>query len=423
MNDTPLNIAVIGTGVAGLTAAYILQRQHKVTLFEKNANVGGHTNTIVIPSGPEKWTPVDTGFVLLNEKTYPAFHELLRQLKVSVRNCDISFSFYDEKSGLQYSGANLNGLFAQRSNLWNSSFWMTLREMSWFNRKAKKDLAAGLLDQITLGQYLEGEGFSQRFIQDFLVPFGSAIWSSSVMDIMDFPAEIFVEFLQNNGLLGSKKKPQWQTVVEGSHSYIRTLLKTMVVRVRVKEPVEEVKRQENQILLRTKGGKEESFDKVVLACHADESLAMLADPSEEEQKLLSPWKYQKNNVVLHTDIDVMPPLKRAWAAWNYTRETDRTKSQPVSITYHMNRLQGLETPTQYFVTHNRVRPIPQQHILKEIYYTHPTFTRAAVETQLDLHKLNGMNHTYFCGSYFGYGSHEDAVKSGVAVGKCFGLDL
>src|SRR5579872_3268699 len=423
MNDTPLNIAVIGTGVAGLTAAYILQRKHKVTLFEKNANVGGHTNTIVIPSGPEKWTPVDTGFILLNDRTYPLFHQLLKQLDIPVRNCEVSFSYYDEKSGLQYSGASLNGLFAKRSNLWNSSFWMTLRERSWFNRKAKKDLAAGLLDQTTLGPYLDEEGYSKRFIQEYLLPLGSTVWSTSVKDLLDFPAEVFVEFFKNNGLLGSRDRPQWQTVAEGSHSYVRALLKVMVTRVRVKEPVEEVKRRENQVLVRTKTGKEDSFDKVVMACHADETLALLADPSEEEQRLLSPWKYQKNNVVLHTDVDVMPPLKRAWACWNYTLETDRTKSQPVSMTYHMNRLQGLETQTQYFVTLNRVRPIPQQHILKEIYYTHPTFTREAVETQLDLPQLNGVNNTYFCGSYFGYGSHEDAVKSGVAVGKCFGMDL
>jgi predicted NAD/FAD-binding protein len=431
-NEGSLRIAIVGAGAAGLTAAYILQRRHKVTLFEKNAHVGGHVNTVVIPNGPEKWTPVDTGFMLLNDRNYPTFHQLLQKLNVAVRNTHLSFAYYDEKTGRQYAGTNLNGLFAQRSNLWNASFWLMLREIGWFGRNARRDLARGLLVQRTLGEYLEGSGFSQAFIRDYLLPLGSALWGTSTADMMEFPAELLARFFDHQGLLGGRNRPQWQTLVDGSHSYIRAIQKAMVARFRVKETVEEIKRlpagdatpqEGGRILLRTKEGKEENFDRVVLAGHADESLALLTDPSEEEVRLLSPWRYQKNHATLHTDPDVMPPLRRAWAGWNYVRERDITRSGPVSLTYHVNRLQGLDTPTQYFVTFNRVRPIPQHQILKEFYFNHPVFTRESLATQGDLPSLNGVNLTYFCGSYFGNGFHEDAVRSGVAVARCFGMDL
>jgi uncharacterized protein len=423
MEEKPLNIAVIGTGAAGLTAAYILQRKHLVTLFEKNPTVGGHSNTIVIPNGPDKGIPVDTGFMVLNDRTYPTFHQLLKQLEVPVRNSDISFGYWDEKSGLQYAGTNLNGLFAQRSNLWSPAFWRMLREMGWFKVRAKKDLAGGKLEELTLGEYLMDENYSSRFIHDYIVPMGSALWSTSVREMMDFPAATFARFFENHGLLGFTGRPQWQTIVGGSQSFVKAILKTFKTMVRMSDAVEEVKRKGEQVTIRTREGKERSFDQVVMACHADEALALLAEPTEDEQRLLSAWSYQKNFTVLHTDKDVMPPLPHAWASWNYTREKETTLAQPVSMTYYMNRLQGLETREQYFVTLNRVRPIPERYIVKEIYYTHPTFTRTAVESQKELPKLNGVNQTYFCGSYFGYGFHEDAVKSAVAVAQCFGMDL
>jgi predicted NAD/FAD-binding protein len=241
--------------------------------------------------------------------------------------------------------------------------------------------------------------------------------------MMDFPADTFVRSFQNQGFLGFAGRPQWQSVVGGSHAYVKAILKVFKTRVRVSEAAEEVRRKADQVTVRTREGKEQSFDKVVLACHADEALALLAEPSEEERRLLSPWSYQKSFTVLHTDPDVMPSLRRAWASLNYTRERETTLPQPVSKTYHMNRIQGLETREQYFVTLNRVRPIPERHIVKEIYFTHPTFTRPAARTWKELPNLNGVNHTYFCGSYFGDGFHEDAVQSAVAVAQCFGMDL
>jgi uncharacterized protein len=423
MEEKPLNIAVIGAGITGLTAAHILQRKHLVTLFEKNAYIGGHTHTIVISNGPDKGMPVDTGFMVLNDRAYPTFHQLLKQLEVPVRNSDLSFGYWDEKSGLQYAGTNLNGLFAQRSNLWSPAFWLMLREKGSFKARAKKDLEGGKLEALTLGEYLMNENYSSRFIHDYIIPMGSAIWSTSVREMMDFPADTFARFFENHGLLDFTGRPQWQTIVGGSQSCVKAILKTFKTRVRVSDAVEEVKRKGEQVTLRTREGKEQSFDKVVIACHADEALALLAEPTEDEQRLLSAWSYQKNFTVLHTDKDVMPPLPRTWASWNYTREKETTLAQPVSMTYHMNRIQGLETREQYFVTLNRVRPIPERYMVKEIYYTHPTFTRAAVESQKELPNLNGVNHTYFCGSYFGYGFHEDAVKSAVAVAQCFGMNL
>lgn len=423
MSEKISNIAVIGMGAAGLTAAYLLQQRYVVTLFEKNNYVGGHANTIVIPNGPDKGKPMDTAFTLLNDQTYPTFHRLLRRLEVPVRPAELSFGYWDEKSGLQYAATGLNGLFAQRANLWNSSFWTMIREWAGFKRRAWRDLALGKLDALTLGEYLERENYSKGFTRDCLLPLGAVFWCTSVREMEQFPAVLFVRVFESCGLLGQPRRLQWQTVEGGSHSYVKAILKTFQTQVHLGEVVEEVKRKKDQVLVRSRSGQERGYDKVVMACHADEALGLLADPSEEEQRLLSVWSYQKNNAVLHTDRDVMPPSKNAWASWNYVRERDATLSQPVSVTTYVNRLQGLESQEPYFVTLNRVRPIPERYVVKEMYYTNPTFTKEAVESQKDLPSLNGANNTYYCGSYFGDGFHEGAVKSAVAVAQCFGLDL
>ena len=423
MEDQPLKIAVVGTGVAGLTAAYLLQRRHQVTLFEKSPQVGGHTQTIVIPSGPEKWTPIDAGFTYLNDLNYPLFHRLLEKLQIPTRPSRLSFAFWDEKSGFHYALTGLNGVFAQRSNLWNASFFGMLREKSRFKNRAAKDLFAGALEGATLGDYLIDRNFSKTFIEDYLLPLGASLWTLSVREMRDFPAAAFIHRLELNGLLGGGHKVQWQTVAEGSHSYVRALIKAIAGRIRVKEGIEELVRKGEQVLLRTQGGKEEPFDKVVLACHADEALSLFPEPTEDESRLLSPWRYQKNFATLHTDTDMMPPHRRAWACWNYIRERESTASEPLPLTCHMNAIQGLDNKDQYFVTFNRVRPIPEKYVLKEMYFTNPIFTREALSTQAELPKLNGVGNTYYCGSYFGLGSHEDAVKSAVAVAQCFGMDL
>lgn len=423
MGDEIKNIAVIGGGAAGLTAAYLLQQHYTVSLYDRNSYVGGHANTVVIPNGPDKGKPVDMGFTLFNDQTYPTFSRLLQRLEVRARPSELNFGYWNEKSGLQYSATGLNGLFARRSNLWNSSFWMILNNWTKFRRRARRDLGKGELAVLTLGEYLELKGYPKEFIQNCLLPLGSAVWCTSVREIEQFPADFFIRVLRDFGLLGLPQRVQWKMVEGGSQSYIKAILKTFKTQVHLGEIAEEVKRKKNQVLIRTRSGLEHAYDKVVLACHADEALGLLTEPTEEEQRLLSLWSYQKNFAVLHTDRDVLPPLKNAWACWNYVSEIDATLSQPVSLSYHVNRIQGLETQDPYFVTLNRVRPIPERYVVKETYYTHPVFTKAAVNSQKELPSLNGVNNIYYCGSYFGDGFHEDAVKSGVAVAKSLGINF
>ncbi|HJT25199.1 MAG TPA: FAD-dependent oxidoreductase, partial [bacterium] len=278
MGDETKNIAVIGGGAAGLTAAYLLQQNYTVTLYERNPYAGGHANTVVIPNGPDKGKPVDTGFTLLNDQAYPTFSRLLKRLEVRVRPSELSFGYWNEKSGLQYAATGLNGLFAKRSNLWNSSFWKILNEWSKFKRRAARDRGNGALANLTLGEYLEQEGYSKEFTKDCLLPLGSAVWCTSVKEIELFPADFFIRVLRNFGLLDQPQRVQWQMVEGGSHSYVKAILKTFKTQVHLGEIVEEVRRKKDQVLIRTRSGLEHTYDKVVLACHADEALGFLAEP-------------------------------------------------------------------------------------------------------------------------------------------------
>lgn len=423
LSEKKLSIAVVGGGVAGITAAHILSRYHSVVLLEKNDYIGGHTHTIVLPEGPDAGTPLDTGFIVCNDRNYPLFDKLLGQLGVELQNSNMSFGYYDEISNLQYSGPEINGVFAQRKNLFNFGFLGMLWDMDRFHQSARRDLFTGKLLTMTLGEYLVKGWYGKAFIRDYVIPMGSAIWSTSPAEMMEFPASTFVRFFDNHGLLTFSDRPQWQTVVGGSHAYVNAFLAGFRGEVRTQVEVQRVKRKPEGVHLETSRGENLVFDRLVLACHADEALKMLADPSPEEKNILSPWRYQKNQAVLHTDESVMPPLKRAWASWNYTREKNNSPFPLVSVTYHMNRIQGLEAQRQYFVSLNRQGTIHPDKILREITYTHPTYTREAVENQPRLLSLNGVKNTFYCGSYFGYGFHEDAVRSGVEVARCFGFDL
>lgn len=422
MSEQKLKIAVVGAGVAGITAAHILQRRHSVTLFEKNNYIGGHTNTVVIEKGPDAGTAVDTGFIVLNDKTYPTFHRLLSQLSVSVRKSDMSFGFHCEKSGLQYSGRNLRSLFAQKKNIVNLSFLRMLYDIKRFGRIARMNLQNGMVESRSLGQYAQDGGFSKSFLHNYLIPMGAAIWSTPAREMFNFPAQTFLHFFHNHGLL-SLDIPQWQTVDGGSHAYVKAFLKQFQGKTILNRPVQGVVRDEDAIRITMQDGDVLGFDRVVLACHADESLQLLNDPTPNEKKLLGVWKYTKNNIVLHADSSVMPANSRAWASWNYTREWTEDGSEPLSLTYHMNRLQGLETAENYFVTLNRQKPIGPKSVIMQIVYTHPQYDFQSLALQKELPKLNGCNNTFFCGSYFGYGFHEDAVKSGVEVGRYFGMEL
>lgn len=422
-NSNQLNIAVVGCGVAGLTAAWLLQRKHRVTLFEKADYLGGHTHTIEIPDGPDAGTAVDTGFIVFNGRNYPLFVRLLKELGVEWRESDMSFGVHCVKSGLQYASHIPFGIFADKANLFRPKYWKLLNAIGRFNRQAKSDLSVDLGAE-TLGQYLARHQFPDSLQSDYLLPMGAAIWSCPVDTVRDYPAQSFLRFFENHGLLALNEAPVWHTVCGGSHAYVKAFAKQFNGEICLNAAVRQIERSNDQILISLHGSDRPAvFDRVVLATHADTSLKLLADADDKENNCLKPWKYSSSRVVLHTDKAVMPPLKNAWASWNYTREIGVDDTEPVSVSYHMNRLQGLETKDQYFVTLNRRGPIRKDRVIGEFEYTHPIYDQAAVATQSELPQLNGRRGTFFCGSYFGYGFHEDAVRSAVAVGQAFGETL
>jgi len=423
MSQSPSKIAVVGAGVAGLTAAYILQRRHHVTLFEQNDYAGGHTHTVILPDGPDKGTPVDTGFIVMNHRNYPLLTRLLEQLGVQLRDSEMSFSYWDERTGLQYSGGGLNGLFAQRRNLVRPAFLRMVREIFRFFREAERDLAAGGLREQPLGDYLQRRRYSEMFVRHHLVPMAAAIWSTPDARMMEFPADPFLQFFHNHGLLTVNERPQWRTVMGGSHSYVKRMLADFRGEVRLCAPIASVRRFEDRVALATAAGAVGEFDEVVIAAHADEALGMLADPSGAERRLLGAWVYQPNDTVLHTDTSAMPPLHRIWSSWNYTRERGSDPAGPAALSYWMNRLQGLQTSAPLFVSLNRQAPLAADRVVMRTVYHHPTYSREALASQAELPSLNGKRRTWYCGSYFGYGFHEDAVRSAVELVRGFGLDL
>ena len=417
------NIAVVGGGVAGIVAAYLLREKHQVTLFEQNDYLGGHTNTIEIPDGPDAGLAVDTGFIVLNDATYPLFRKFLDRLGVATRNTEMSFGFQCLETGLVYAGTNLNGLFALRRNLVNLAFLRFLMEVGRFNNRARVDLQQSRVPAVTLGEYLQRGRFSKTMIENYLLPMAAAIWSTPALRVTDFPAHAFLRFFSNHGLLSIQDRPQWQTVVGGSHAYVKAFQREFRGDIRLRAGVRRILRQENGIRLQLAGGEIRSFDQVVVAGHADQALRLLGDPSGEEQRLLSAWTYQSNRTVLHTDASLLPVRKAARAAWNFTREAAGEDGRPVFVTYYMNRLQGLQATRDYCVTLNRRDDFRPETVIAEFDYHHPRYDFAALEVQPHLPQLNGQRRTWFCGSYFGYGFHEDAVRSAVAVGAGFGAGL
>ena len=416
-------IAVVGSGVAGLVAAWMLDRVHDVTLFEAEDYPGGHTHTITIERGPDAGTPVDTGFIVMNLRNYPVLTRLLERLEVRLQPSTMTFGFHCERTGFQYAGTGLPGLFAQPGNLVRPSFHRLLADIVRFGRRAKRDLAAGTTAGLTLGDYVAGLGLSARFRRDYLEPMGAAIWSAPPGAIAGFPAESFLRFFENHGLLTLTDLPQWQAVAGGSHTYVKRMLAGFRGRVRLRAPVRQVRRADDAVEVTAEGAGAERFDQVVIATHADQALRLLADPSPDEQRLLGPWQYSRNHTLLHTDVRVLPPSRAAWASWNYTREAVPGADDVVSVTYDMNRLQRLRTRERYCVTLNRRGPVDPARVIAEMTYTHPLYGFASLATQAELPALNGRRRTWFCGGYFGYGFHEDAARSGLHVARGFGLDL
>lgn len=414
-----LKIAVIGSGISGLTAAYELGKKHDVTVFEANDYLGGHTNTIEVdsPNGP---LAVDTGFIVFNDWTYPNFIRLLKEWQVDWQKSTMSFSVQDERTGLEYNGTSLNSLFAQRRNLLRPSFYRMIRDIMRFNREAPKLLDRND-DTITLGDYLKLNRYSPQFVEQYIVPMGAAIWSAVPEQMLSFPARYFVQFFKNHGMLSIDDRPTWRVIKGGSRNYIKAWRGVFAGSIRLATPIAQVERTTDGVKVVTGAGDVERFDAVVPAVHSNQALELLADPSDQERRILGAIPYQKNTAILHTDHSILPKRKLGWAAWNY--HVRRNSEQPVAVTYNMNILQTLPGPTTYCVTLNYAEAIDPSKIIRTIHYDHPVYTPAGVAAQLQKQKISGVRHTYYCGAYWGFGFHEDGVRSGLDVVSQLEADL
>jgi len=419
-----MKIAIIGTGIAGNVAAYRLASRHDITVFEADARIGGHTHTVDVQT-PHGAYAVDTGFIVYNDVTYPNFIALLDELGVASQSSDMSFSVRCERTGLEYNGASLNSLFSQRRNLLRPSFHRMLLDILRFNREAPELLQTGD-GQISLDDYLNQKRYSREFIERYIVPMGAAIWSASPKGMGGMPAAFFVRFFHNHGLLRVNQRPQWRVVQGGSRRYVEKLVAGHRQHIRLNARVDWIKRHRGSVEVKVGGAEPERFDHVFIACHSDQALALLADPTDLERQVLGAIKYQRNQAVLHTDATLMPRCRRAWASWNYHLPAYRYPEdgeERVKVTYNMNMLQGFDSLEPYLVTLNHTRAIEPSRILNTIEYDHPIFNEQAVAAQSRHRELNGERRTYFCGAYWRYGFHEDGVVSAMAALKHFESDL
>ncbi len=414
-----MRIAIIGAGVSGLVTAHLLQAEHEITLFEAGSHVGGHTHTVDVAAWGHHYA-VDTGFVVFNERTYPLFVRLLDRLGVGSRPTSMSFSVRCERSGLEYCGTSLNTLFAQRRNLLRPSFYRLLTDIPRFNRLARRHL----IDEprgVSLGEFLAAGRFSRQLVEHYLVPMGAAIWSTSPSRIRDTPARFFLEFLDNHGLLSTNGHYTWRVVEGGSRAYVDALIGPFRDRIRLRTPVRRIDRHADRVEVFTDGAGAESFDQVVLATHSDQALALLTEPTPQEREILGTIPYQHNGALLHTDAALLPRARRAWASWNC--HLPRRPMDSVALTYNMTHLQGLDTPEPFCVTLNRPEEVNPERVVRELSFSHPLFTPAAVDAQVRHDEISGRNRTHFCGAYWGKGFHEDGVRSALEVGRRFGAGL
>ncbi len=414
-----MKIAIVGSGISGMLAARLLLNENDIHVFESNHYIGGHTNTVELEAFGKHYA-ADTGFMVFNDRTYPNFVKMLHHLGTEVRKSDMSFSVRCCRSGLEYQGSSLNGLFAQRRNLIRPTFYRMLLDILRFNRDAKDFLNLSTEDT-TLDEYLERGHYSRPFVENYIVPMGAAIWSAQPDAFLQFSARFVVAFFNNHGLLTVTGHPEWKTVKGGARQYVQALTVPFRDRIRLNCPVVSAIRRKDGVTVRTKNGESERFDCVVLATHSNESLAILTDATQAEREILSAIPYQRNETVLHTDPALLPLRKRAWASWNYYIPEE--ENRPVALTYNLNRLQGHRAPSPICISLNETQRIRTDKILQKIIYHHPVYSRTALSAQKRLHEINGKNGTYFCGAYWGYGFHEDGVKSALAVGKFFNRRL
>jgi predicted NAD/FAD-binding protein len=403
-----MRIAIIGTGISGMTAAHLLHRAHDLTIYESDQRIGGHTNTVDVIED-ERRLGVDTGFIVCNDRTYPNFLGLMRQLGVRLQPSEMTFSVQHGPSGLEWAGANLDTLFCQRRNLVRFSFLRMVREILRFNREAQELLASG--DEITLGDYVRAHGYHREFIEHYLLPMGGAIWSSSATQMLAFPARFFVRFFHHHGMLTVDDRPTWFTVAGGSRTYRDALTTPFREAIRVGDGARRVRRDADGAVV-TAGSGEQRFDAVVFACHADDALALIDGPTAAERAVLSAFPYQNNRAVLHTDEAILPRARRAWSAWNVHVPT--SSEVPIAVTYDLTNLQRLATARRYLVTLNDTRMSPAS-IIRTIDYRHPVFTAASPAAQARHGEINGVDRFHFAGAYWRNGFHEDGVVSAIAA--------
>ena len=410
-----MKIAIIGTGIAGNVAAYYLNKKHDIKVFEENDYVGGHTHTHDIIMDDNEYA-VDTGFIVFNYKTYPHFTKLLKELEVEVQPSDMSFSVKCEKTGLEYNGTTLNSLFAQRLNLFKPSFYKMIKDILRFNKESVEELEAGNAN-VSMGKFLSDRHYGKKFIEQYLIPMGAAVWSADPEQMMAFPAGFFIRFFHNHGMLSVNDRPQWYVIKGGSKEYVKKLTSSFANKIHTESAVKSVKRSENGVLLTLENGESQFFDDVFIATHSDQALSMLEDVSEIEESVLCKIPYQENEAILHTDKSILPNKKLAWAAWNY--HILGNKQDKVALTYSMNILQSLDSKEEFCVTLNNEDAIDPNKIIKKIKYAHPIFTPDGIDAQKRHSEVNGQQHTYFCGAYWRFGFHEDGVWSALQAVKHF----
>lgn len=408
-----MRIAIIGSGVSGLVTARLLSPHHEVTVFEARGRAGGHVHTVDVTGADGRRHAIDIGFIVFNEVNYPLFSGLLDELGIESQPSDMSFGVRSDRTGLEYSSATLRSMFAQPSNLFRPDFYSMISGILRFHREAGPAIRNGA-GSLSLGGYLEKAAYPPRLAEDFLKPMGSALWSIPQGKVMEMPAEFFVRFFENHGMLAVQDQPEWRVIQGGSARYVEALIAPLADRIRLDTPVHRVQRTLAGVLVDG-----EVFDEVVFACHSDQALRTLVDPSDAEREVLGALPFQRNDVVLHTDTSVLPRARRAWASWNYRIAAD--DDAPATATYNMNRLQTLDGPVTYCVTLNDTDSIDPEAILYSTTFRHPRFTREGVRAQQRHSEISGRNRTHYCGAWWGFGFHEDGVRSAYRVAERLGV--
>ena len=418
------NIAIIGTGISGLTCGHVLQQQHDLTLFEASHYIGGHTATKDVQVNSKQYA-IDTGFIVFNDWTYPNFIKLMDKIGVQSQVTEMSFSVKNLSQNLEYNGNTLNSLFAQRRNVLRPRFWRIVRDILKFNKICKKGAAQNTdYGRVTLHEFLMQHQFSEDFSYNYILPMCAAIWSTSLQDIKAFPFTFFLRFFNNHGLLNITHRPQWRSIIGGSREYIKPLIAGFEDNIKLNSPVKSVTDKDNQKLVRLNDDSEYLFDEVIFACHSDQALAILGTANSIQTEILGHMPYVKNEVVLHTDTSVLPVRKLAWASWNYLiKGYDGESQAPAVLTYNMNILQNIQSDTTFCVTLNNTKDIDPEKVLGTYHYAHPQFNNQTIVAQSRWAEISGKRGLHFCGAYWYNGFHEDGVRSALDVCKSFGEQL